>query len=300
MKKTDELKTPQRILFSEIYLLTNNRRLPLFKNKTQLAKEIISLKENFEEGGYGDRIDSVKALLSQTMLPSNRPGHRSLPDKLKNLIVIASRNRMSKKEPNFDGFERDLEDSFTLLKTLDYGHESISSSDIEKERIEISRTASSHMIFTTKPAEISENDEKAETYKDELIDALIKGDKKYRFFFHNETIALNFWEALINSLQEKISIEDLKSINQNLLKVYIVDLIFCVHPLEILNYEEPEKRVAFCIHMHINDLYSISKLSDDDLKKWFEHIYPQLKVGKKYPFEKIEITLEDYLKSQKF
>lgn len=304
------MRLPNKILFEERFETIDSNRLTLFKNKTDLADAIFQLENN----SYTN-VASLKAILSQVMLPGNSKSHRSLPDKLRELILEAVKLRISSKDSSYNTIENDIYKSFESLKNAESYAESISSQSIEKERLLASRNAESHLIFTTRPAEIIDN-AKGERLVDEMLDYLLESGKYYRFFFHEADIAFRFWQKILLKVTELFDKSDdrigkefknptsyakwLNSDKVRRLIVYIIDIQCCIYPLEIMDFEYPYKKgksKGYNIYNHDDkNALSISKLSEYDIEMWYKYQYTKIVDGKN-PYNRVEYKFNDYLKT---
>jgi hypothetical protein len=266
--------TIEQILFSRIYLRKDNQKIPLFKNKTYLAIEIIKEKGDIYE------LNTLKALLSQTMLSCNKPGHRSMPDKLREVIIEVAKSRIDEKDPAFQNFEEDIENGLQDLKNKKLLYQ-----NIQEDRLKTMKEADSYMLFLREIIDLEF------LWKKNLQTIFIKS-VQCCFIVSDIKKAISLWEKLT---KDKNLVED----STIKFRIYIMDYIFTFQSMEVINYRSINSQVVYNFYNTPND-FNIIKQDKEFVDLWCRDCYPKILANHKDMYKRTEITYSDYLDYKNF
>lgn len=281
---SDRITDPNDLLFEKhIY----GRGEPLFKTRSELAQAIkklpgTELNQRPEE--------SIRAYLSQVLKPGSASGSRPLSENFRDAILAVCSEKISNDE-NIADFKIKFKEAFDNLRMAKESpqprNSTLTLTDLESK----SKKAKHHVIFTIKPAEITES-RFAKQLRDDMIENLFlhdepetkKIEKTYEFFVSSKSIAVDFWQRLYGYLtlekacKEIDASKNLEWVNSGAcpkLSISVVDSLYCCFSTLVLDPRSSDS-TGYNMYYHRDneiDEISIAQISSDYLALWFDKIY---------------------------
>ncbi len=288
------LETPKSLLFSKVYRLIDGGKGGLFKNQSELAKEIVNLQTHYSN------VTSLVPFLSAVLNPKSP---KPIPVKLQASIIALAKTKLDAVE--WVEFEKAFKASFdNFKKPEEYVQRA---EDVLKRFIKCVETAHEHHLFTFHPAELNwQSHEDAKRLVKELLEHInITSEQKhsmYHFYFPHIQVAAAFWQKLreyaiheAGNTEEKADQLLTKANTSSCIKVIIVPEIYCVIPVSYFVGTDENGlpfKMLFSLS-YLGDKSSINQFSDKDIENWTRVVFSKFY----YDPDKEEVSFEQIRKT---